>query len=125
MNPLKKILLRDKPKETPPMPPWDTIVDMMYDKCLDNFIDEVIMVIYSKDRSMRYVVLKGENGLFTYRLEAICQYDEDEWKYISSHESALPAMWKPLCGADTKSVFENTDELLKEIKSEPEYRRYF
>ena len=71
MNPLKKLFRNDKPKETPPMPEWDTIVDMMYDVGLGGFIDEVTNVIYSKDRSKRYVVLKGENGLFTYRLEAI------------------------------------------------------
>jgi len=33
---------------------------MMYDKHLDAFSDEVVKVIYSKDRSMRYVVLKDE-----------------------------------------------------------------
>lgn len=124
MNLLKRLFCK-KTKETPPMPQWDTIVEMMYDKGLDNFIDEVVKVIYSKDRSMRYVVLKGENELFTYRLEVIHRYDEEEWVYISSHENALPAMWNTLRGNDVKSVFENTDELLREIKSEAEYKRYF
>ena len=31
---------------------------------------------------MRYVVLKDEKGLFTFQLEAIYQFDEEEWKYI-------------------------------------------
>lgn len=109
----------------PPMPSWETVVEMMYDKHLDAFSDEVVKVIYSKDRSMRYVVLKDEKGFFTYQLEAIYQYDEDEWKYICSHDNALPAMWDPFIGIVGNSIFENMDELLKELKAEPEYKRYF
>ena len=98
---------------------------MMYDKHLDAFSDEVVKVIYSKDRSMRYVVLKDEKEFFTYQLEAIYPYDEDEWKYICSHDNVLPAMWEPFRGIVGKSVFENIDELLNELKAEPEYKQYF
>ncbi len=108
-----------------PIPTWETTVEMMYNKHLDAFDGEVVNVIYSKDRSMRYVVLKDEKGFFTYQLEAIYQYDQDEWKYICSHDSALPAMWEPFRGIIGESVFENIDELLKEIKSETEYKIYF
>ena len=107
------------------MPSWETVVDMMYDKHLDAFSDEVAKVIYSNDRSMRYVVLKDEKGFFTYQLEAIYQYDEDEWKYICSHDNALPAMWEPFRGNVGKSIFENMGELLKELRAEPEYTSYF
>ena len=34
-------------------------------------------------------------------------------------------MWEPLRGIVGKSVFENIDELLKELKAEPEYKCYF
>ena len=81
--------------QEPPMHSWETVVEMMYDKYLDAFSDEVVKVIYSKDRWMRYVVLKDEKEFFTYQLEAIYQYDEDEWKYICSHDNVLPAMWEP------------------------------
>lgn len=107
------------------MPSWESIVEMMRDKHLEAFADEVVDVIYSQDCSMRYVILKDENGLFTYQLEVIYQYDEDEWKYICSHDDALPAMWEPFRGIVGKSVFENTKDLLKELKSEPEYKQYF
>ena len=119
-------LFRKKPKRNiPQMPSWESIVEMMRDKHLDAFTDEVVDVIYSKDSSMRYVILREENGLFTYQLEAIYQYDEDEWKYICSHDNALPAMWEPFRGIVGKSVFENKNELLKELKVEPEYKQYF
>ena len=121
MSFLTKLFKKKSKEETPTIPSWETVVEMMYDKHLDAFFDEVVKVIYSKDRSMRYVVLKDEKVFFTYQLEAIYQYDEDEWKY----DNALPAMWEPFRGIVGKSVFENMDELLKELKAEPEYKSYF
>ena len=125
MNFLTKLFKKKVVVEIPPMPSWETVVEMMYDKHLDAFSDEVVKVIYSKDRSMRYVVLKDEKDFFTYQLEAIYQYDEDEWNYICVRDNALPAMWAPFSGIVGKSIFENIDELLKEIKTEPEYKQYF
>ncbi len=125
MNLFNRIFRINPKQDIPPMPSWNVIVDMMRDKHLDAFADKVVEVFYSKDSSMRYVVLKDEKGFFTYQLEAIYQYDDDEWKYISSHDNALPAMWEPFRGIAGKSVFENTDELLKELKAEPEYKNYF
>ena len=34
-------------------------------------------------------------------------------------------MWEPFRGIVGKSVFENIDELLNELKAEPEYKQYF
>ena len=125
MNFLTKLFKKKPVVEIPPRPSWETVVKMMYDKHLDAFSDEVVKVIYSKDRSMRYVVLKDEKEFFTYQPEAIYQYDEDEWKYICSHDNVLPAMWEPFRGIVGKSVFENIDELLNELKAEPDYKQYF
>ena len=125
MNFFKRLFQNEKPKEIPAMPPWVEIVKMMYDKSLDAFVDEVVRVVYSADNTMRYVVLKDEKGLFTYQLEAIYQFDADEWKYICSNNVALPAMWEPFSGIVGKSFFESEEELLKEMKEEPEYKQYF
>ena len=125
MNFFKRLFQKEKPKEIPAMPPWVEIVKMMYDKSLDAFVDEVVRVVYSADNTMRYVVLNDEKGLFTYQLEAIYQFDADEWKYICSNNVALPAMWEPFRGIVGKSFFENEEELLKEMKEEPAYKRYF
>ena len=125
MNFFKRLFQKEKPKEFPAMPPWVEIVKMMYDKFLDAFVDEVVRVVYSTDNTMRYVVLKDEKGLFTYQLEAIYQFDADEWKYICSNNVALPAMWEPFRGFAGKSFFENEEELLKEMEEEPEYKQYF
>ena len=125
MNFFTKLFKKKPVVEIPPRPSWETVVEMMYDKDLDAFSDEVVKVIYSKDHSMRYVVLKDEKEFFTYQLEAIYQYDEDEWKYICLHDNALPAMWEPFRGIVGKSLFVNMDELLKELNAEPEYKSYF
>ena len=119
-------LFRKKPKQDiPQMPSWDLIVKMMRDKNLDAFSDEVIEVLYSIDCSMRYVILKDEQEFFTYQLESIYQYDDDEWQYICSYDNALPAMWEPFRRIEGKSIFANIEELKKELQTEPEYKRYF
>jgi hypothetical protein len=125
VNFFDRLFKRKSKASISPMPSWKTVIEMMYDQNLDTFADEVTEVIYSTNRSMRYVILKDEKGFFTYQLEAIYQYDADEWKYIYSYEDALPAMWKPLRQIEGKSVFNNIEELKKELKAEPEYKRYF
>ena len=125
MNCFKGLFQKEKPKQIPAMPSWAEIIEIMYDRSLDAFADEVVGVVYSIDRTMRYVVLKNERGLFSYQLEAIYQLDEDEWKWICSYRDAFPAMWEPVRGVVGKSLFENEEELLKEMKEEPEYKQYF
>ena len=121
---LNRIFCRTSNQEISPMSSWDTIIEMMYDKYLDAFADEVIKVIYSKDCSMRYVILKSDKEFFTYQFEAIYQFHENEWKGICSHDTSLPAMWEPFRGIGGKS-FLDLEELQKAIKLEPEYKQYF
>ncbi len=121
----KRFFKRKQPKEIPPIPNWDKIVEMMQDVSLDAFADEVVRVIYSKDKAKRYVILKDEKGLYTYQLEVIYRFDEDEWRYVFSGDDSLPAMWEPYCGVMSKSVFANEEDLRKELEAEPEYKQYF
>lgn len=125
MNLFRRLFQKGQPKEIPTMPTRAEIVEMMYDKYLDAFADEVVSVVYSIDKTMRYVVLKNKKGLFTYQLEAIYQFDEDEWKYICSYNDALPAMWEPFRDIVGKSLFDSEEALLKEMKEQPEYKQYF
>ena len=105
--------------------PWEDAVEMLYDKHLDAFADKIVDVIYSKDRSMRYVILEKNNGLLTYQLEAIYSYNGEKWGYVSLQDNSLAAMWEPFRGIVEKSVFGNMDELTKELHEEPEYKQYF
>lgn len=114
-----------KQRESPPRPSWEAVVEMMHGQNLDGFSDEVADVLYSRDKDKRYIVLKKENGNFTYQLQELYQYDEDEWNYISGQGGALPGMWVPFRWDIGKSIFENKEELLRELQAEPEYKRYF
>ncbi len=104
---------------------WEDIVERLYDQYLDAFAGEVIEVIYSKDKSMRYVITESEKGLFWYGLEAIYQFDEDEWKYIRKSDKALPAMWEAHPDCNYNSFFSSKDDALREINAEPYYKQYF
>ena len=122
---LDKLFKRKAKAKIPQPPSWDTVVETMYDKELDCFIDDVAKVIYSNDRSKRYVILRKENGLLTYLLEELYQYDGVEWEYVYSHDNALPAAWVSSVYNAGKSVFANMNDLLKELESEAEYENYF
>ena len=122
MNFLKALFRKEKRQTLPPMPPWSEIVEIMYDKSLGSFVDEVVSVVYSADKTMRYVVLRDKKGHFTYQLETIYQFDEDDWKYIGSQKNALPAMWQSV---RSSGRFAYETDLLKEMRTEPEYKQYF
>ncbi len=125
MNILHKLFRKRARLNAPPMPDRNTVVAMLHDQQLDGYLHEVVRVIHSRDNAMRYVILKDNKGIFTYQLEAIYQYDPEEWKYIAANKELFPAMWEPIHGMDGKSLFDNLNELLQEMEAEPEYKRYF
>ena len=111
---------RKEKRVVPPMPEWNEIVEMLYDKNLDFLDSTVEKVIYSKDKSKRYVVLKSDKGFFTYRLEKIYQLDEEEWSYRCSFD-LTPAFWQDVDNG-SKSIFSTLEDALNELKQEAEYR---
>lgn len=113
-----------KIKVVPTLPVWEEIVELMYDKGLDHFIDEVILVLYSKDKSKRYVLLQRQDGFYTYTCEQIYVYDAEEWQYVYENEHTLPAMWAAIVGG-SNSIFERLDDALNELKNESEFKTYF
>ena len=118
-------VFKKKVAQIPPMPTWESVVEIMYDKQLDSFLDEVVKVIYSKDKTKRYVILKSKKGFLTYGLEVLYAFDEDEWQFVGRGKDALPGYWDPSSGRGVKSVFEREEELLRELVCEPEYKCYF
>lgn len=106
------------------LPTWEEIVELMYNKGLDHFVDEVVLVLYSKDKSKRYVLLKRQDGFYTYTCEQIYVYDAEEWQYVYENERTLPAMWAVIVGG-SNSIFERLDDALNELKNESEFKTYF
>ena len=119
----RKIKARKANIDVPPMPSWNDIVEMLYQKGLENFCDEVVKVFYSRDKAQRYVILKNSKGFFTYILEKIYQYDEDDWKYSFNYNSC-PGYWITVENKN-KSIFSSLDDALNELEKEPEYRGFF
>ena len=109
---------RKEKRIVPPMPEWNEIVEMLYDKNLDFLDSTVEKVIYSKDKSKRYVVLKSDKGFFTYRLEKIYQLDEEEWSYRCSFD-LTPAFWQNVDDG-SKSILSTLEDALNELKQEAE-----
>lgn len=121
---LKKLFLK-KPAapKAPPMPEWDTLVDMMYGRGLDSYPGQVLSVIYSRDRARRYVVLMADKGYLTYRLEKISGFDPEEWEYVYSFDhAALPATWQAV---RMGGFFGSEDDVMRELRADPEYAEFF
>lgn len=121
-----KLYTRIHAKKTgvPPIPPWEEIVNEMYGKpvgCDETVVD----VQYSKDRCMRYVIAQSEKGWFTYWLEELVAFEEEEWQYISQTPNAYPATWEVRSEGSGISVFETVDELRNELQTRPAYKHYF
>ena len=113
-------IFRKEKAVVPKMPEWNEIVEMLYDKSLDCFDDEVVKVIYSNDKATRYIVLKSDKDFFTYRLEKIYQFDEEEWSYRCSFD-LTPAFWQDVDNG-SKSIFSTLEDALNELKQEAEYK---
>ena len=107
----------------PPMPKWDELVEMLYDQELDISDSTVEKVIYSKDKSKRYLILKDYNGIFTYRLEGICQFTEEDWSHCRSFD-VIPGYWTEAGNSHT-SIFSSLEDALKGITQEPDYIQFF
>ena len=104
---------------------WNEIVELMYGKEL-NYIDcQIVDVIYSLDKARRYVIVKDENGYLTFGLEKIELDDEDTLDYFPPSDEP-PAYWTPeYHDSGTKSIFDDMKNLMRELKSQPEYKTYF
>ncbi|MBQ3128623.1 MAG: hypothetical protein IJC13_06260 [Clostridia bacterium] len=103
---------------------WEKAVEMLYDKQLDTF-SQLIKVIYSKDKSMRYVVFKDDRGLLSYELEAIYPYDDNANKTVRMCGDEVSAYWTTYEVRKGNSFFDNQKELLAQIESEHEFKQYF
>lgn len=107
-----------------PIPTLEKAAQMLHDKGLAVFEAEVIQVLYSTDQTMRFVVLKRKDGLYTYVFEWIVLFDEEILRLISPAENTPPGFWTNP-GNSQKSLFGSVQETLREIKEEPLFKRYF
>ena len=110
-----------------PMPPYDEIVKSLYDKEL-NYPDsiKICQVIYSKDKSKRFVVLKSNKGFFKYTYEEVCVFDELDWtSHYAYIENIKPGWWEPKDRSFAYSFFATEQEAFEALKRETEYKQFF
>lgn len=124
---LKQLFINRKNRtSTPPIPPIEEIANTLYGKQLSNFIDaEVVKVIYSVNKTKRFIILKSLKGFYKYTYEEIYVYDEDEWTCCCNDENAYPACWISKDKSSIFSFFGTEGEVLAVIMSESEYILYF
>ncbi|MBR5941764.1 MAG: hypothetical protein IKZ81_00285, partial [Clostridia bacterium] len=59
-----------KEKAVPPRPSWEETVDIMYNKSINGYTDDVaIKVIYSANRERRFIIFKRKDNLYYYLYE--------------------------------------------------------
>ena len=126
MKLFEQLFHKKENQSPPPLPLWEEVGEELYDKDLDSFPHDVIEVLYSRDRSERYVLLKSQAGFFTYLFQRICTWDKDEWANLSSHENIAPGWWEEPLHRDTqKSYFGSLEELKAELYAEVDYQQHF
>lgn len=112
---------KKKKSAAPRVPTWDEVVENMYGKEMSH-VDEVVEVEYSLDKSKRYIVLKSDVGHYTYQLERLIAYDEDELNYFASVGDL--GFWLPDSDGSIH-FFDSAEHALSEMRQEPEYKAYF
>ena len=122
-----KSIFKKKKVDIAPMPPYDEIVKSLYDKEL-NYPDsiKICQVIYSKDKSKRFVVLKSNKGFFKYTYEEVCVFDELDWtSHFCYIENIKPGWWESKNSSFAYSFFGTEKEAMIALKSESIFKQYF
>lgn len=107
------------------IPPINEIVDALYDKQLSFTDEKIVKVIYSTDKTKRFIILKSTNGFYKYTYEEISVLDEDEWKYCCNDDNAYPAFWETRDKSSATSFFGTENEAILSMKQESEYILHF
>ena len=119
---MRKHILKKNQKT---IPPREEIAETLYDKQLSFTDEKIVKVIYSSDKTKRFIILKSSKGFYKYTYEEICVLDETEWKYCCNYENAYPAFWETkdkFCG---QSFFGTENEAILSMKQESEYILHF
>ena len=125
-NKIKSLFSRKKTIDpVPPKPSWQEIVELMHDKSLSSYLDEIVKVIYSANNEKRAIFFKSEHGFYYYSIEQLIEFDDEEWAYIAREPDALPAMWTPPMQTSARSMFGTEQEAWNDFIISPEYKSDF
>lgn len=116
---------KNKISTIPPIPPIEEIVEELYGKSLSFCDYDVIKVIYTKDKTKRFILLKSHSGFYKYTFEEIFVFDEDEWSVCCDIPGKYPAYWSPNDRTFAYSFFGTEEEALSSMMQESKYLQYF
>lgn len=119
---MRKHILKKNKKTIPPI---EEIVETLYNKQMSFTDEKIVKVIYSSDKTKRFIILKSTNGFYKYTYEEICVLDEDEWKYCCNDANAYPAFWETRDKSSAYSFFGTENEAFLSMKQESEYILHF
>lgn len=126
MKNIKELLFNKKKQQSiPSIPPIEEIAEELYDKSLSFEDYEVVKVLYNKDKTKRFILLKSSNGFYKYTYEEIYVYDTDEWNLCCNNPDSYPATWMPKDRKFGYSFFGTEQEAYTSMKQESEYLQYF
>jgi len=107
------------------IPPREEMIDFMYDKELGYGGGTVARVIYSGDKTKRFVIVKDNKGYFKYFYEEIHFCTDEEWGYSSIDENSYPATWEAVNVSNCASFFGTEEEAYRAVTSETAYKDFF
>ena len=107
------------------LPTLTEAASVMSDRGLDFSPDEVIDVLYSGDRTKRFVILKASNGCFKYVYGELRLFDRDELAYFSDQPDAVPGYWAISGCIGGASFYPDLESVMNELCCTPEFKLYF
>ncbi len=125
MKSIKQLLYNKNKQHIPPIPPIEEIAEELYNKSLSFKNYEVVKVIYNKDKTKRFILLKSLNNFYKYTYEEIYVYDRDELNLCCNIPDSYPATWIPKDRKFGYSFFGTEQEAYTSMKQESEYLQYF
>lgn len=105
--------------------PREEITEALYDKELSFTDYEIVKVIYSSDKTKRFIILKSSNGFYKYTYEEICFLDEKEFRNLCNDYIEYPAFWETRDKSSAASFFGTENEAFLSMKQESEYILHF
>ena len=113
-------------KPVMPIPPMEEITEKL-SREEPKLVDcEIIRVIYSRDKTKRFILFRSDKGFYKYTYEQIFVFDEEEWGIVSHiHENPYPAYWGSVDSFCARSFFGTEEDALSALKQETEYLQYF
>ena len=105
--------------------PREEITEALYDKEMSFTDYEIVKVIYSSDKTKRFIILKSSNGFYKYTYEEICFLDEKEFRNLCNDYIEYPAFWETRDKSSATSFFGTENEAFLSMKQESEYILHF